>query len=131
MLGYCRDKKDYRLFKVVRMRNLKKLEKPFSIKHEGIDNLLIQHEKQDNQKYIHVKMLCKKEVHASIEEYFPNAKIIAYEDGDFILQFHALMNEIVWKGLLFTYGNKIRIIEPEELKTEFMLKAKEIVDIYD
>lgn len=130
MLGYCCDKKDYRLFKLVRMRNLKKLAESFSIKHESIDNLLVQQEKQDNRKYMEVKILCKEEIRISIEEYFPNAQITVKEDGDLILQFHALDSEIVWKGLLFTYGNKIKIIEPEELKTEFSLKAKEIIDNY-
>ncbi len=130
MLGYCCDKKDYRLFKLVRMRNLKKLAESFSIKHESIDNLLVKQEKQDNRKHMEVKILCKKEIRISIEEYFPNARITVKEDGDFILQFHALDSEIGWKGLLFTYGNKIKIIEPEELKTEFILKAKEIIHNY-
>ena len=130
LLGYCCDKKDYRFFKIVRMRNLKKLEESFSIKHENIDNLLAQQEKQDNQKYMDVKILCKKEIRVSIEEYFPNASIDPREDGDFILQFSAPESEIGWKGRLFFYGNKIKIIEPEELKTELMLKAKEIIDMY-
>lgn len=130
ILGYCSDKKDYRQFKVVRMRKLIKLDKSFSIKHENIDNLLSQHEKQDNQKYVDVKILCKEEIRISIEEYFPNAKIIENEDGNFLLQFRGVMNEVFWKGLLFTYGDKIRIIEPEELKIEFMSKAKEIISMY-
>lgn len=130
MLGYCCDKKDYRQFKVVRMRELKKIDKSFSIKHENIDNIISQNEKEDKQKYVDVRILCKKEVRISIEEYFPNAKITESEDGNFLLQFHGLMNETFWKGLLFTYGSKIRIIEPEELKLEFMSKAKEIIDMY-
>lgn len=130
MLGYCCDKKDYRLFKVARMRNLKKLEEPFSIKHENFDKLLAQQEKQDNRKYMDVKILCKKVIRVSIEEYFPGAIITEKKDGDFILHFTATDNEIGWKGLLLTYGNKIKIIEPEELKTEFISKAKEIIDIY-
>lgn len=128
MLGYCCDKKDYRLFKVVRMRDLKKLEESFSVKHENIDNLLTKQENQDNRKYMNVKILCKEEIRVSVEEYFPNARITVKEDGNFILQFYALDNEIGWKGLLFTYGNKIKIIEPEELKAEFMSKAREIID---
>lgn len=130
MLGYCCDKKDYRQFKVVRMRELKKIDKSFSIKHENIDNLLSQHEKEDNQKYVNVRVLCKKEIRISIEEYFPNAQITESEADNFILQFPGVMSEVFWKGLLFSYGNKIKIIEPEELKFEFMSKAKEIIDMY-
>ena len=65
-----------------------------------------------------------------IEEYFPNASIGAKEDGDFIIKFHVPSNEIGWKGLIFTYGNKIKIIEPKELIKEFRLKAEEIIDTY-
>lgn len=130
MLGYCCDKKDYRLFKVVRMRSLKKLERLFSKKHESIDNLLAEHHKHDNQEYVQVKILCNREIRVSIEEYFPNANIEIREDGNLLLQFHAPMNEIAWKGILFTYGNKIKIIEPDELKLELMTRAKEIINNY-
>lgn len=130
MLGYCCNKKDYRLFKVIRMRNLNKLEKSFSIKHESFDKLLVKQEKQDNRKYMNVKLLCKEEIRISVEEYFPNASITAKGDGDFMIEFHVPDNEIGWKGLIFTYGNKIKIIEPEELQKEFISKAKEIIDIY-
>src|SRR5476649_2721441 len=114
MLGYACEKKDYRLFKVVRMRNLKKQERSFSIRHESLDNLLALKEKKDSRKYMDVKLLCKEEIRISIEEYFLNASITTKENGDFILQFHVPNNEIGWKGLIFTYGNKIKIIEPEE-----------------
>jgi len=130
ILGYCRNKKDYRLFKVARMRSLKKLEESFSVKHESLHSLIAQQEKQHNQKYLNVKILCKEELRVSVEEYFPNATITVNEDGDFIAQFTGPKNEIGWKGLLFTYGNKIRIIEPEELKAEFLSKAKEIINMY-
>lgn len=130
MFAYCCDKQQYRQFKVVRMRSLKKLHKFISIKHENIEVLLNQYEKQNKQKYVDVKILCGEEIRISIEEYFPNAEIVEHEEGNFILQFRGAMNEVFWKGLLFTYGNKIKIIEPEELKIEFMAKAKEIIHMY-
>ena len=130
MLGYCGNKKAYRLYKVARMRSLKKLEEGFSVKHESLDALLAQQEKEDNLKYLNVKILCKEEIRVSIEEYFPNGSITELENGEFILQFRAPGNEIGWKGLLFTYGSRVKIIEPEELKEEFMSKAKEIFDTY-
>jgi predicted DNA-binding transcriptional regulator YafY len=130
MLGYCCDKKDYRLFKIVRMRNLKKLKKLFSRKHESIDNLLAEDHKQDNQEYVQVKILCNREIRVSVEEYFPNANIEIREDGDLLLQFHVPMNEIAWKGILFTYGNKMKVIEPNELKMEIIARAKEIINNY-
>lgn len=130
VLAYCCNKKDYRLFKVARMRNLKELEEFFSVKHENIDKLIAHQEQQDNRTYINAKILCKEEIRVSIEEYFPSGRVKVLEDGDFILQFTLPDNEIGWKGILLTYGNKIKIIEPEELREEFVSKAKEISDVY-
>jgi predicted DNA-binding transcriptional regulator YafY len=130
LLAYCCNKKDYRLFKVLRMRNLRKLDKFFSIKHESLEVLLVKQEQHDSRKYMDVKLLCKEEIRISIEENFPSASITTKEDGDFILQFHVPNNEIGWKGLIFTYGNKIKIMEPEELRKEFLLKAQEIINTY-
>jgi predicted DNA-binding transcriptional regulator YafY len=130
MFGYCRSRQDYRLFKVARIRSLRKLDKSFSIEHDSFEILLAEYEKQDSRECLHVKLLCKKEILMSIEEYFPKASIEAVEDGEFTVQFHVPGNEIGWKGLIYTYGNKIKIVEPEELKLEFMSKAQEIINNY-
>lgn len=131
MLAFCSDKKDYRLFKVARMRNLDKSGEAYSKKHDNFEMLLREQEQQDTYNYMDVKIEGKKDVRLSAEEYFPNGKITALENEDFIMEFRAPENEIGWKGLLLTFGNKIKIIAPERLKTEFIAKAKEIIDIYN
>ncbi|MDD7794443.1 helix-turn-helix transcriptional regulator [Clostridium sp. 'White wine YQ'] len=131
MFGYSRDKKDYRLYKLVRMRNLKEITGFFSIKHENINKLLEEYEKQDNRIYMDVKILCKKEIRVSIEEYFPKGNIEELENKDFILSFRIPSTEIGWKGILLSYSNKIKILEPEELRDEFIIKAKEIIGVYE
>jgi Predicted transcriptional regulator len=131
MFGYSRDKKDYRLYKLVRMRNLRGVKGFFSIKHENINELLEKYEMQDNRSYMDVKILCKKEIRISIEEYFPKGNIEELENKDFILSFKIPGNEIGWKGILLSYGNKIKIFEPDELREEFVTKAKEIIGIYE
>lgn len=131
MLAYCSDKKDYRLFKMARIRNLEDTGKVFSMKHDDFETLLKKQQQQDTYNYMEVKIQGKKEVRVSVEEYFPNGHITDLENGDFLLEFTTPENEKGWKGLLFTYGNKIKIIEPEGLKREFLSKAKEIIDIYE
>ncbi|WP_236887485.1 WYL domain-containing protein [Clostridium argentinense] len=66
----------------------------------------------------------------SVEEYFPNGSITDLENGDFILQFVLPKGEMSWMGILLNYSNKIKVMEPEELKEKFISKAKEIIDIY-
>lgn len=130
LLAYCCKKKDYRLFKVIRMRHLKLTDKSCSIKHENIDELLSKQEEQGNYEIVQAKILCKEEIRISVEEYFPNGNITDLENGDFILQFALPKGEMSWMGILLNYGNKIKVMEPEELKEKFISKAKEIIDIY-
>lgn len=130
LLGYCCQKQDYRMFKLARIRNLQLLNMTFSQKHESLEVLSAGAEKQDRRRYLQVKLLCKAEIRVSAEEYFPNALITESETGDFVMKFAAPASEIGWKGLLFTYGNQIRILEPEELKEELAAKAKEIMNLY-
>lgn len=131
LLAYCSEKKDYRLFKIVRMRNLKIVDKSFSMKHEDADKLLAQQEVSDKRKYIDLKILCKENIRISVEEYFPNGTITELDDGNLILQFSVPENELGWKGILLSYGNNIKILEPDELKEEFVTRAKEIISQYD
>jgi len=77
-----------------------------------------------------MKILCKDEIRVSIEEYFPRGSITNLDSGDFVLEFSVPSNEIGWKGVLLTYGNRINIIEPEELKLEFVNIANQIIDNY-
>ncbi|WP_170311507.1 helix-turn-helix transcriptional regulator [Vallitalea okinawensis] len=130
MLAYCLEKDDYRLFKVLRMRNLEDSENIFSRKHDDFETLLKKQEQLNSYNYIKVKIQGKQEVRVSVEEYFPNGNIIDLESGDFLLEFTVPEYEKGWKGLLFTYGNAIKIIEPDDLKREFVTKAQEIIDSY-
>lgn len=53
-----------------------------------------------------------------------------YLTGNIYFKFRAPSSEIGWKGLILAYGNKIKIIESEELRKEFLMKAEEIIDTY-
>lgn len=130
ILGFCHNKKEYRLFKVARIRNLKKLEESFTIKHHELEQLIEYQEMNDSQQYINVKLLCKENIRLSMEEYFPKGWISSEDDGNFIFEFVVPFNEIGWKGLLFTYGNQVKIIEPAELREEFIQKAEDIIETY-
>jgi predicted DNA-binding transcriptional regulator YafY len=130
MLGYCHIKTDYRLFKIARIRNMIKMEDPFLLKHESFEYLLTQMEKQDRIDNLNVTILCQDELRVTMEEYFPNGTISLEEEGFFTLHITVPNNEIGWKGLLYTFGNKIKILEPEELKLEFIEVANEILINY-
>lgn len=130
LFAYSRSKNDYRMFKIVRMRNPEISEKIFSDKYQDIDKLLAEHGEHDVRRYLNVKLLCKSSIRISAEEYFPNGNITELENGEFILDFTAPEGERGWMGILLTYGSKIKILEPKELKEAFIKKAEEIIKTY-
>lgn len=130
LFAYSLSKNDYRMFKIARMRNPEISEKFFPDKYQDIDKLLAEHEKHDVRRYLNVKLLCKSSIRISAEEYFPNGNIAELENGDFILDFTAPEGERGWMGILLTYGSKIKILEPRDLKEAFIKKAEEIIETY-
>jgi predicted DNA-binding transcriptional regulator YafY len=52
-----------------------------------------------------------------------------YENGDFILTMKVPF-ERMWFSLLMGFGDKVQVLEPDELKAMLRQKAEEILSIY-
>ncbi|WP_375547018.1 WYL domain-containing protein [Paenibacillus sp.] len=53
-----------------------------------------------------------------------------YENGDCVLHFHVPEEEHLWFGTLLALGNKVRVLEPDDLKERLCAAAKEIWKMY-
>jgi predicted DNA-binding transcriptional regulator YafY len=130
LLAFCTDKKDYRLFKLVRMSGLTVTNKQFSHSHESADILLKRQDGVNNRKYLDIRLRCKGKVKMQALEYL-NGKIEEeYENGDFILKLHLPEDEHLWFATLLALGNNAVVLEPDSLKQRLCEKAKEILDTY-
>ncbi len=130
LFGFCREKQDYRLFRLSRIRELTTTVLPFSMIHENAHQLLAEYEQRDNRQYLHVKMICQPELRISVEEYFPKAKISETEADGLLFEFDVPGNERGWFGILMSFGGQLKVLEPEGLQKMLTEKAKQIVEIY-
>ncbi len=128
LFGYCCEKHDYRIFRLSRIRNLILTGKLFTNIHKNAVEILEQ--RSDNRQYINIKLLCSSDIRISIEEDFPNSHITEMENSDIIIEFKVPDNEKGWFGTILEYGNKLTVIEPEDLKTKLIKHAREILDKY-
>ena len=56
-----------------------------------------------------------------------NGQIIQeFENGDFEFCFSAPEHETFWYGVILAFGNKVKIIEPQEIKERIIKTCKEI-----
>lgn len=130
LLAYSLEKYEYRLYKLVRMRNLILTDKKIFRVHESASILLKKNDEKDNRKYIYIKLFCKAEVKTKAIEYLKGNIELEYENGDFIMNLHLPENEQLWFGTLFSFGKLVKVIEPEALKEKLCDKSREILNLY-
>ncbi|PRX24069.1 WYL domain-containing protein [Orenia metallireducens] len=127
---FCQEREDYRTFRVSRIRNLRLIDKGFSREYEKLDELIKEHQSLDSREYLDLKLLCKEEIRVSVEDYFANGEISEEGDGFFILEISLPKNEQFWFGMLLSYGDKIKVLEPASLQDKIMEKVRELEKLY-
>ncbi|HKL99880.1 MAG TPA: YafY family protein [Mobilitalea sp.] len=130
LFGYCTYKKDYRIFKLNRISNIFITKTPFTNKHLNITELLEEQWNNDSRTYCDAKILCKAEVKVPVMEYLKGKVWEEHENGDFIIFLHIPENERMWFSLLLGFGDKVKVLEPQELKDRLLQKAREIQNLY-
>jgi predicted DNA-binding transcriptional regulator YafY len=127
LYAYCREKKDYRYFKVTRIRNLAHTDENFIAlppadgKSESAPVI--------SQTEIPVALKVDSEMAYRIYDEFPAQAILRNEDGSFII--HAKLMSGGWLyGYLMSYEDYLEILEPEELREEIKNRLRNLNKIY-
>lgn len=128
VLGYCLDKKTFRLFKLNRLWNIENSNKSFSLRNIPKKELNLNNyftEAKINLKAI----FAETEKYRLIEEYGTDC-YSTIENGRllFEMDFVNYENMVEW---VLSFGDKVYILEPEELKHEHSKQAKNIIKMYE
>ena len=122
LIGYYEKYQDYCMFKLVRMDNLQATEIKFTKSHNFSDVK----SKDSNNDIVHVKLYGKAVIKSKCREYLNGRITQEFENGDFEYSFSAPKHETFWYGVILSFGNKARIIEPQEIKERIIKTCKEI-----
>jgi len=129
LLAFCLEKNDYRLYKLLRISHCEIIVGHFSKKHESAEALMKYHVNEDKRKYFNTRILCKGEIRQQVSEYLSSNIIKQQENGDFFIEIN-MPFEHMWFSLLLGFGDKIKVLDCDELKAMLKQKAKEIISIY-
>lgn len=124
VFGYCLDKKAYRLFKLNRLWDLQNTNCVFSKRTIPAEELRF--EDYFSSEEFHLKAIfVKSEKHRLIEEYGIDSYSIT-EKGDLLFrwQFASYENMREW---VFSFGEKVCVLEPERLKIDRLHQAEQIL----
>lgn len=127
--AYCTEKKDYRLFKLPRISRCEPVDGLFSKEHGDIEALMKNKGTADNRKIDSTRVLCKGEVRQQILEYLRCHIIEERKNGDFVIEIR-LPFERMWFSLLMGFGDKVRVLDSDDLKKMLKQKAEEIFSLY-
>ena len=130
LLAYCTAKQDYRIFKLVRISNIESTKTAFSKDHSDPATLLEKAFQGGKQKSFEISLLCKSEVKVQVREYLGGTVEKTFDNGDIILHMSVLEDERMWFAMLLSFGDKVTVLAPEELKNRITETAKRILSAY-
>lgn len=131
LFAYSEEKKQYRTFKVARMQNLKILTKVSTLKHGDVEKLMKESEQAYYQTCIHIEVQFSQEEADLMQEYFPDCPVEQMTETISRMFIDVPAKERLWKALLLSFGDRVKVIGPEEYKQELIETAQKFLSNYD
>lgn len=131
LFAYSPEKKQYRTFKVARMQNLQVNDILSVIEHGNIEKLMKDSEQEYYQTCIHIEVQFDNEDTNLMSEYFPDCPAEKLTESLSRIFIDVPAKERLWKALLLSFGNRLKIVGPEEYKKELIETAKKFLSNYD
>ncbi len=127
LYGYCKDKKDFRYFKISRIKNLIVTTEVFSISAP----LKSEEVKTPPETHHMIDILLKVDATMAYRVFdeFPQEAIERNEDGSFLV--HARLQAGSWIiGYLMSYEDQLEVLEPAKLRNEMLNTFKNAIKKY-
>ena len=124
--GWCRKRKDYRLFKLNRMDKVRETDKDFSCRNAPVPELSSELVFPRN---IILKALFDPEMKWRIVEEFGPDCYEVQEDGRLLLirDYSDIENLTMW---MLTFGDKVEVLEPPEVRNKLRTIAETMIKVY-
>lgn len=124
LCGFDEDKNDYRFFKIMRMKELKLLEETFD---RTIDMKIEMHDAPP--KMITLVLQIDKILAYRIYDEFEESSIQEQENGNFVVSVEFPYSDWIY-GYILSFGEHIKVLEPNEVKEEVIRRLNESLKNY-
>ena len=124
LISYCKQKEDYRIFKITRIRKIKILEEHFER-----ELLKVQKEEKCNFKSILLELEISKKMAYRVYDEFENSQISKKENGNFIVKVEYPENEWIY-GYILSFGEHIKVLSPNSVKNIIKEKIEKTLKNY-
>lgn len=134
LIGYSEKYMDYCMYKLVRMEQLTMTEKRNTREHsmqKALERIEHAKGKESAQETIRVKLLGKPGIKAKCKEYLKGSITKEYENGEFEFCFTVPEKEFFWYGVVLSFGNDAKILEPQRVAERIIATCNEVLKVYE
>lgn len=131
LLSFVKKDKEYRIFKLSRMKKIIVTEEKMSCLHNAENALMIWQNQPDKRKYINVELYCKSSVKQKCLEYLNGNIKVELSNGDIIIEFTVPEDEFFWYGAMLALGTDVKILKPESLIVNVCNTCRDILNSYN
>lgn len=131
LFSYNPLKKEFRTFKVARMRTLEISRQTSAIDHGDIKKRMAQSEQEYCKTSSSIEIHFAPQETGLIEEHFPDCPIETLSDHECRIFLHVPARERLWRALLLSFGDKAWVTGPECYKQELIQTARKFLSNYD
>lgn len=125
LFAYCLEKNDIRQFKITRMKSLKVLEERFE---RELSEFQIENKERTPEKIKLVMEISRTQAYRIYDEFYEE-DIKIMENGNFEVTMEYYENEQLY-GYLLSYGELLKIIEPDRIRKILLKKIKKMLENY-
>lgn len=126
--GFCRLKKEARIFRITRIKDLVIKNENFIRRNAKYINTIPS--KQMIENMVNLKLKLRKDVLYRIFDDFDQDKVIDNKDGTYDVSIKFPENEWLY-GYILSFGNSVEVIEPKYIRDIILNKMKETIKLYE
>ncbi|HPO49596.1 MAG TPA: YafY family protein [Spirochaetota bacterium] len=128
LFAFCREKNDFRIFKIAKIKSLIVKDETFVRRNSSYRNYF-KNDYINIKDVINLKLRFKKKSQKLVYEYFDEQSITLTDENSIFVDITLPNNEWIVSWLL-SFGDSVEIIEPQNIKDEIIIKAKNILKNY-
>ncbi|MEF9958731.1 helix-turn-helix transcriptional regulator [Niameybacter sp.] len=127
--GYNCDTRSFRMYKLVRMRNLT-LNHVSWLQSYNIEKELELHENNRNKNDIAVVVDYPKEMQTLFQEYFPHATVISEKENRLLSELFMKSNDFMLFSILLGFGGQMRVLSPPSFALHIQNHLEQALNFY-
>jgi predicted DNA-binding transcriptional regulator YafY len=130
LFAFCREKRDYHLFRLTRIGEPALVDEEFRDQHGNSLGLLREHDLRDRREYVALRLKCEAGIRVQMAEWFPHAAFLELGDGTFEVRLELPASESHWRGVLLSCAGRAEVLEPASVREWMAEQARRILAVY-